>query len=130
MDLEEILFNRWLEFSGGSRPGTNRLQFCKDGNAYRLLIEYLVDWETSERVNLSFSLSSVEVESLFQGLQEYKMAFIEKRNGEEELFFEWRLVEGRLSFRLRGRGFSSLEGYREYYLPNFRDIILEEPLMQ
>lgn len=124
--LKVLLLNEWVEYSGGSRPGTNKMRFSDDKDGQHLDICYVFDWNTSETVNLSFKLDPGDFDYLVDHLFADSFAFLKKENSNEELQFEWKVSEGKIQFRVNGRGLSGPEGYIRYLVNDFRDLIIEK----
>lgn len=101
MNIRESLLNKWIEFSGGSRPGSRMIRFeeIKD-SAVMLQIRYVYDWNTMETITMSFDLSHKEFDQLVNTLIEKGYAAFNRDTNKERLSFEWRLSEGVITFRL------------------------------
>jgi|GEM_PF-4709694 len=123
--LKELLLNKWVEYSGGSRPGTNKLRFSDDNDGQHLDISYIFDWNTNEAVNLSFKLDPDDFDYLINHLFADSFASLKKESANEELIFEWKLAEGKIQFRVNGRGLSGFEGYIRYLVDDYRDLLIE-----
>jgi hypothetical protein len=128
MELTAQLANKWYEHSGGSKPGSNWIGFFEEENGYRLRVSCMFDWSTEERVDVSFGLSREEFLALVDGLREKGEAALSKRQGQESLGFEWRILHGLLQFRLHGRGLAPSGGYVGYHIVDFQDIVSDSSL--
>ena len=123
LDLKEFLPDKWIEYSGGSRPSTNMLMF-ETGEQPRLNIRYVFDWETKEVVNLSFDLDPGDFDKLVGELMSKGYSSLTRNSDKQELFFEWELSEDRVRIRLEGCTIAGIEGKVRYRLGEFRDLIL------
>ncbi len=122
MDLNAFLQNKWIEYSGGSRPETNFIRFEKQGSGdVDIKIRYIFDWDTEEVVNLNFRITKLEYDRLVNELQETGFS----KFAGEKLLFEWRFNEERIQFRLKGTSISPLSGPITYNLSEYRDFNLE-----
>lgn len=125
MELYDTLLNKWIEFGGGSRPGTNKLRFQDKGENIILQIRYVFDWSTGEIVDLSFTLTEYEFGELVGGLVDQGFASLNKIDDIQELSFDWHLKEGQIAFRLKGYGYSLSEGRVGYQQTNFMTLIID-----
>lgn len=124
MNLREILLNKWVEFGGGSRLGTNKLRFTDLGEqGIMLTLRYVFDWETREIENMNFFLSHSEFDQLIGQLLREEHATLEKKDERQELLFEWKLVENHIFFRLSGRATSELGNHSQYQMLDFERLI-------
>jgi hypothetical protein len=122
MVIEGAFLNKWLEYSGGSRPGSNLLKFEDDGaGEVSILIHYVFDWNTRETVDLSFKISMADFQNLLDELSKENYAKLDK----DDLNFEWRLSEGRIQFRLEGKNMTPFNGAISYRMPEYADLILD-----
>ncbi len=122
LDLNEMLLDQWIEYSGGLRPGANMLRF-EGGEHPQLIIRYVFDWETEDIVTLSFDLELGDFDKLVSGVMSKGYSSLSKESQSQKLFFEWKLSEDRIMIRLDGQAFSGTEGKVRYLLSEFRDLI-------
>lgn len=126
MNLNEFLKNRWIEYSGGSRPGTNMLCFSDVAEGkMKLQIKYVFDWESDDVVNMAFDITSDEYENLVSALLQSGYAKLDRVNDHGSLIFKWKLSEGKISFQIDGRSIANLHGPSRYYLPEFVDLLID-----
>jgi hypothetical protein len=123
---EEMLLNRWIEFSGGSRPGSNYLKFEELNGDILFHLKYVFDWDTKETTHFSKKLSRHDFNLLLDGLNQKGYAKITKHDKTENLLFEWRASEGRVQVRLELGNSANLDGPGTYMLTEFRDLLLDE----
>ena len=124
IDLNETILDQWVEFSGGSRPNSNKLMF-ESGEEPRLNIQYVFDWDTKEIVNLSFRLRKGDFEDLLDDLMSKGYSSLTLKDDSQELFFEWKMSEDRIMIRIDGQSYAGPEGKVHYLLSDFRDLILD-----
>jgi len=126
-NLHELLFDKWIEYSGGSRPKSNTLKFEKMGDEdVRLNVRYVFDWETEETVHLSFIISRKEYDDLVDKLEQSGFARLEKADRTNRLIFEWRITGEKIQIRIELRNSASLDGPITYQLTEFRDLLVDE----
>ena len=124
---EATLLDRWMEFSGGSRPGSNYIKFEEQNGEIVFHLKYVFDWETKETVHFTKKLSKQDFDYLVENLNQKGHAKIEKEDQTEGLIFEWKISEGRIQIRLELRNSTSLDGPGTYMLAEFRDLLTDEP---
>ena len=125
MDLYNTLVNRWIEFSGGSRPRTNNIRFLEQDKNVLIQLNCVFDWETQETINVQFLLTQKEFDGLVEGILKKGHANLRKREANQDVFFEWRYLDGRIAFKLEGQGYSPFEGRVGYQQKSYQDIILD-----
>jgi len=111
MRASELLKGHWLEYSGGSRPGTNRIRFVElDPDNALIELWYVFDWNTNEIADIAFYISRGEFDQLVDGLLREGCASLSKSTEDQRLSFEWKHTEGGFAFRLTGYTTKALEG--------------------
>lgn len=123
---EEMLLDRWIEFSGGSRPGSNYLKFEEIDVDILFHLKYVFDWDTKETIHFSKTISRDDFNLLLEDLNKKQHAKIESSDKTANLVFEWRVSEGRVQVRLELGNSANLDGPGTYMLAEFRDLLLDE----
>lgn len=109
--LSELLRGAWLDYSGGSRPGTRKISFCRqhDGSV-TIHVFYVFDLNTGETENLEYVLTKEEFEDLAANLFRNGHGVLDSKTEHQDLHLEWRLAPGGFQFLIRGRTELSLTG--------------------
>jgi len=123
--LRGALLNRWVEFGGGSRPGTRFLKFTHSPSVSPTLsLHYVFDLDTGEATSINFHLDPDDLETLFGDLIHDGHAKIDRQSSGEHLSFEWRLAEGRLQFRMEGHAPEPFGGPAGFHTESFLDVFV------
>lgn len=123
MEVRELLRGKWLEYSGGSRPGTNRIRFI-DAERDAVCIElcYVFDWNTREIQHLSFQLTRAQFDKLVEELLTAGYGILDTREENKSLLFEWKATDTGFAFRLKGHTLSAFEGPIGIDLVDFHNV--------
>jgi hypothetical protein len=121
---EDMILDQWIEFSGGSRPGSSFIKFEEFDGEIIFHLKYVFDWDTKETTHFSKKISRDDFILLLEDLNQKSYAKIESRSKTENLVFEWRASEGRVQIRLELGNSSNLDGPGTYFLAEFRDLLL------
>lgn len=125
MVLQDELLNRWIEYGGGSRPGSYMIRFAElDDSKLVLQIRYIFDWNTMETVLLNFTVTRDELNQLISQLVDTGHATLQKESEKEKLFFEWRQTDGRILLRIEGRNRQGRYGSAQYRMEKFAELML------
>jgi hypothetical protein len=122
---EEMLLNRWIEFSGGSRPGSSFVKFEELDGDILFHLKYVFDWDTKETTHYSKTISRDDFSLLLEDLNQKGYGRLESEDKTENLVFEWRESEGRIQIRLQLGNTANLDGPGTYMLTEFRDLLLD-----
>lgn len=123
MTITELLEGHWFEYSGGSRPGTNKIRFiAKDGREVYVEIRYVFDWNTGETEHLSFRLKRSEFNALAEQLYRRGEARLESRSESQELDFHWKQTPNGFTFCLKGHTTTSFGNPAGIEMADFREV--------
>jgi hypothetical protein len=121
--LSELLRGAWIEYSGGSRPGTNKIRFCREvDGSVTIEIFYVFDWDTGETENLAFVLTKEEFAVLAAGLFSKGYGVLDSKGEHQDLHFEWRQTAYGFEFLVRGRTELSLTEPMRLEMRNFASV--------
>ncbi len=120
MLVSDLLRGDWLQYSGGSRPGSTGIRFIRtDDGEIHLELFYVFDADTHETERFSFELSASDFAQLTQGLLATGSSVLERNDG---FRFEWKTSPRGFEFKVRGRGVDPFSGSRSVDFAEFREV--------
>lgn len=123
MQASQLLKGEWLEYSGGSRPGTNKIRFMQvDKDTVFLELWYVFDWDKHETQSLAFHISRCEFDQLVEGLLREGHASLDKSTEGQRLHFQWKEAPNGFAFYLIGHTTATFEGPIGVEIKDFRTV--------
>jgi hypothetical protein len=127
VEADQLLNGEWLEYSGGSRPHTNRIRFCATTDGFVLIqLWYIFDHLTGGNQLVTFTIEQAEFDLLFQELVKHGHATLNKSDEYQQLRFEWMTTRDGFAFRLKGRALIPFEPELGLEFSDFRSVNLRE----
>lgn len=124
-DLASSLLNRWIEYDGGSRAGSSRLMFTDTNTEMIILhIVYVFDWNTEERVHLTFTIPRAHLLDCIARLEHEHHSTVFVDTESEKLRLDWRIHDDRVQFQVVGRNTALIGGAITYDLKPYRDLFV------
>ena len=123
MKVEELLRGQWFEFSGGSRPNSNKISFSRlPDNSVTIDIFYVFDWERNETENLGFLVDGQTFMKFIEELLSTGSAALYSKSETQELSLECRLTSEGFQFRLSGQTVLSWGGPIGFQMEEFAEV--------
>jgi hypothetical protein len=123
MKTSQLLEGQWLEYSGGSRPGTNMIRFLElDKENVLIELWYVFDWDTGETGSHGFRITRREFDQLVNRLLQEGYASLSKVTEGQRLDFEWKTTNKGFAFRLAGHNTGVFQSSGGLEIKEFKDV--------